>query len=178
MCNGLCGGAAALVTVCRALMGKQRGKHFSKPGRAKKKEFKPQSLQDLFIRSTGFCYEGDTWLWKIQSCFVQRANSVFEFAKTVKNFKVLFQSATGESWLSPSVKIWCNCSCRASMCKVRKCSLRYQGQVWGSVGAQPGHAGSWKSVDSQYQRCLCSFWTSFIRGENESTLKSRAALKK
>lgn len=75
MCNGLCGGAAALVTVCRALRGKQRGKHFSKPGRAKKKEFKPQSLQDLFIKSTCFCYEGDTWLWKIQSCFVQRANS-------------------------------------------------------------------------------------------------------
>lgn len=39
MSNGLCGGAAALVTIQRALKGKKRGKCFPKAGKAKEKEF-------------------------------------------------------------------------------------------------------------------------------------------
>lgn len=140
MCNGLCGDAAALVTVHRALKGKQRGKRFPKAGKAKEKEFKPQFLQHLFIRHISFCCEGDIWLWRIQSCLKSWCSSEsFSLKigwKTSRScFSLLQQTHGFHHQLRSDMTVYLETPCAN---KVRNCSLRQQGHVCSEVLSECG----------------------------------------
>lgn len=134
MSNGLCGGGAALMTVQRAMKGKQRGNCFPKAGRAKEKEFGhyifiaflyyKYSLNSIFfIRNTSFPCEEDTWLWRVQchaELIIWRANSSPEYLDWKRDWdtsRSCLRFLQESQWLSPSLKIIHDCLLRASMCK-------------------------------------------------------------